>query len=205
MTIVKVRRPPLVMYPVPECYHGTRIPDYGIGHTTEGLGTVESLGAYFARTPDRLCSTFAVERTGRAGMYVANMAVKTYHVANHNSQCYGIEQFGYARTSRDEWLTKYRRQLYMTAWIFAWADYEVGLLRGGDPITTQKAGSEKTGRTFTHSEGLSQHRWVPDNDHDDCGTGYPWDLVSTLAIKWAKTGGPTLSTRIYIATGHRPA
>jgi hypothetical protein len=46
---------------------------------------------------------------------------------------------------------------------------------------------------------------VPDNDHVDCGPNYPIELVIDLARKWTRSGGPTLSTRIYIATGHRPS
>lgn len=204
MTVVKVRRPPLVQYPVPECWHGNRTTPHvkGVAHTTEGGGTVETLGNYFRHTPGKLCSTFCVEPTGRAGIYVPinDLTIRTYHVKDHNSECYGIEQIGHAATSRAVWLKRYRRQLYMTAWIFAWAD---SVYPGGE-ITTQAAGSAATGRKFTHSEGLTQHMWVPANDHDDCGPGYPWDVVLGLAMKWTRTGGPTFSTRFYIKFGHRP-
>lgn len=192
----KVRRPPLIIDRVP--VHGSREADYGVCHTTEGLGTVESYARFFRNTPAGLGSTFLVERTGRAGIYVAQMTDRTYHVANHNTQCYGIEQVGFARTSADEWLAKYRRQVYMTAWILAWAGTQFA-----DHISPIAAGREGP-REFTHSEGITQHRWVPDNDHFDCGPGFPIELVISLARKWTTSGGPTLSTRIYIATGHRP-
>lgn len=192
----KVRRPPLIVDRVP--VHGSRFAQFGVGHTTEGIGTVESYGRYFRSTPAQLGSSFLVERTGRAGIYVALMTDRTYHVKDHNTQCYGIEQVGFAKTSKDEWLSKYRRQLYMTSWILAWAGTQFP-----NHIAPIAAGHEGE-RRFTHTEGITQHRWVPDNDHFDCGDGYPIELVITLARKWTASGGPTLSTRIYIATGHRP-
>jgi hypothetical protein len=199
MARYQVMRPPLVAYTLPSCYHGTREASKGVAHTTEGLGTVETYGEFFKRTPDKLASTFLVERTGRAGIYVAQLNIKTYHVANHNSECYGIEQVGFASTSRKDWLTKYKRQIYMTAWIFAWANQGFK-----DPIAMHSTGSDRTGRHFIFVEGLTQHKWVPDNDHDDCGPGYPWDVVTELADKWAKRGAPTPGTRLLIRTGHRP-
>lgn len=194
-----VRKPPLVEFFLPTCYHGDRFADYGVCHTTEGLGTVESYGRFFRNTPDKLASTFLVERTGRAGIYVDRMNRRTYHVRSHNSQCYGIEQVGFANTTRKDWLDKYRRQVYMTAWILAWAGTQFP-----DNIAPIAAGREGP-RQFTHSEGITQHRWVPNNDHNDCGMGFPIELVIDLARKWTTSGGPTLSTRFYIATGHRPS
>lgn len=194
--MASVRRPPLIVERVP--VHGTRNASYGALHTTEGLGTVESYARFFRNTPDKLGSSFLVERTGRAGIYVAQMSDMTYHVANNNRLCYGIEQVGFAATSEAEWLKKYRRQLYMTAWILAWAGTQFP-----DQIAPIAAGREGP-RQYTHTEGITQHRWIPGTDHFDCGAGYPVELVIDLARKWTKMGGPTLSTRIYIATGHRP-
>lgn len=191
---MSVRKPPFIVDSVPT--HGPRTPSYIVLHTTEGLGTVESYARYFRGTPAGLGSSFLVERSGRTGIYVARLTDKTYTQKDQNSRCIGIEQSGFAATSRKDWLSKYRRQLFATAWLCAWLCDELGI----PPIL---AGSESSGRAFTHSKGITQHRWLPLNDHTDCGTGYPIDFVAQYAAKWAKNGGPTLGTRLYIKTGTR--
>lgn len=189
-----VRTPPMIRDAVP--IHGTRTPRFIALHTTEGIGTVESYARFFRNTPAGLGSSFLVERSGRTGIYVPRLTDRTYAVANHNTDCISIEQVGFAATSEKDWLGKYRRQLYATAWLCAWLCDELGI----PPIAAGREGPRK----FTHSAGITQHRWIPDNDHIDCGPGYPIDLVVGLARKWVKSGGPTLSTRIYIKTGARP-
>jgi len=191
---VPVRKPPFVVDRVP--VHGSRIPKYIALHTTEGLGTVESLARFFRNTPAGLGSSFLVERSGRTGIYVPNLSDRTYAVANHNTDTISIEQIGFAATKRTSWLTLYRRQVYATAWLCAWLCDELDI----PPVAAGREGP----RGFTKPKGITQHRWIPDTDHDDCGTGYPFDLVLKLTQKWVRTGGPTRSTRILIATGKRP-
>lgn len=188
-----VRKPPFVYDRVP--VHGQRSPSQIVLHTTEGHGTVESFARYFRGTADGLGSSFLVERTGRVGMYVASLQDRTYHVKDHNTQCIGIEQEGFAATPRADWLRLYRRQLYQTAWTCAWLCDQLHI----PPVVAGREGV----RAFLRP-GITQHRWVPDNDHDDCGTGYPIDLVVHLAAKWLRTGRPSLSTIALIKTGHRP-
>lgn len=189
-----VRRPPFVQDHVP--VHGSRHAPYICLHTTEGLGTVESYARYFRGTAAQLGSSFLIERSGRAGIYVASLDDRTYAVKNHNTDCISIEQSGFAATSRNDWLKKYRRQLFATAWTCAWLGDQLDI-----PMII--AGQHNP-RRFTHPKGILQHADVPDNDHTDCGPGYPVDFVVKFAAKWIKMGGPTLATRIYIATGKRP-
>lgn len=190
-----VRRPPFIQDRVP--VHGSRHAAYIALHTTEGLGTVESYARYFRNTRDGLGSSFLIERSGRMGIYVAHLDDRTYAVANHNTDCISIEQSGFAATSRKDWLEKYRRQLFATAWTCAWLGEQLAIpmiLAGAHPP-----------RRFTHPRGILQHADVPDNTHTDCGAGYPIDFVLKWAKKWRLSGGPTLATRIYIATGSRPS
>jgi hypothetical protein len=172
--------------------HGKRTASYFVLHTTEGNGTVESYGRYFRNTAVGLGTTFVLERDGRLGQ-MAELDDRTYHVKSHNSEMIGVEQVGFAATSRLAWLTLYRRQLFMAAWLIAWVSQELD-------IPVQLAVDH--GRTLAR-HGVLQHRQVPDNDHDDCGNGYPVDFVMKWAGKWRHSGGPTLLTRRYIRTGVR--
>lgn len=183
-----VRTPPFKKDTVPT--HGFRRADYFVLHVTEGGGDVHSLAAFFRGTPERLGITFATEPNGTPAMY-CGINDETYHVEQQNSRCIGLEQIGYARTSRAKWLTVYLRQIYMAAWIVAWASEQCNI-----PLIA--AGSPVTGRRYIHSKGITQHMWVPLNDHNDCGSGYPFDKVMALAVRWKKTGGPSLATRIFI-------
>lgn len=190
---MSVRRPPFIQDRVPT--HGTRpSTKFIVLHTTEGTGTVESYAAYFRRTPAELGSSFLIEQKGRAGIYVTALGQRTYHVKSHNSEMIGIEQVGFASTSRKLWETTFRRQLMATAWTVAWLCDELN-------IPCIVAANDK--RVMLHSKGILQHKQVPDNDHSDCGPGYPIDLVMGWAQRWLKTGGPTLGTRLYIKTGIR--
>lgn len=188
-----VRKPPFIEDRVP--VHGSRGAKFITLHTTQGLGTIESYARFFRNTPDGLGSSFMVERTGRAGLYVHNLNDLTYHVAHNNSRMIGIEQVGFAETSEKDWLRKYRRQLFMTAWICAWVGQREG-------IVAIVAGNKK--RVLTHSTGVVEHSMVPSNTHWDCGPGYPLDFVVKYMARWMKSGGPTIATRAYIKTGHRP-
>jgi hypothetical protein len=178
--------------------HGIRAVDHIVFHTTEGGGDVHSLARYFRSTPAGLGSSFATEPDGTIGIYVPHLTAKTYHVANHNSQCIGIEQIGYAHLRRSEWLEKggRLRQIYAGAWLAAWLCDQLD-------IPAHASGSAAGGRQFVYQQGLTQHMWVPDNDHDDCGSGYPWDVVVPLVKKWVKRGGPTRSTRNFVVNGVR--
>lgn len=176
--------------------HGLRAStDFIVAHTTEGHNTVAGLASYFRGTGDRLGSSFLVTRKGQIGKYVTDLRQITYHVKHHNGNMLGIEQEGFAATSRHDWLTLYRRQLFATAWLMAYLSNELHI-----PLIV--AGNDR--RQLLHHKGVLQHRQVPDNDHNDCGTGYPMDFVLHYAVKWAKGSGPTLGTRIFIKTGVRP-
>ena len=194
---MRVRKPPMIQDAVP--LHGDRTPAYIVFHVTQGGGNVRTLASYFRGTPDGLGSSFATDPIGTIGCYVPHLTAKTYHVADHNSQCIGIEQIGYAELTTKEWTDRHTRlrQLYAGAWLAAWLCDQLDI----PPIA---AGSAKTGHQFTHTKGLTQHMWVPDNDHDDCGPGFPWDdIVLPLVKKWCRTGGPTRNTQNFIRTGHR--
>ena len=181
--------PPFVTDIVP--VHGKRDASYFVLHTTEGGGTIESLCKYFRESRDvngnklQYGVTFITEPSGRMGK-VALLDAETWHVQNHNSDCIGLEQIGYSSTTNAAWRSKYRMQLAAAAWIIAWWSQETH-----HPILA--AGSDKTGRSFTHSAGVTQHKWVPQNDHGDCGSGYPFDDVLAKAKRYQTNGIPRIT------------
>jgi hypothetical protein len=172
----KVVRPPFVPFTVPT--HGTRTPKHIVLHDTEGGGTVESLAAYFRNNGQGLGVNYIIEANGRMGS-LGNFLSETWHVASHNSECIGIEQMGFASTSRVGWFRKIR-QLWAACWVVAWIAQEMNI-----PIRRSAAN-----RHWTASSGVCQHSDVPDNDHNDCGPNYPFGWILETAEKWRVNGVP---------------
>ena len=188
-----VPKPPMVIDHVP--IYGGRTPEFIVLHDTEGLGSIESYARGFRA--NGLGSSYMVERSGRTGEYVRNLTDRTYHVKDHNTQCIGIEQVGFYTTSKFQWVTKYRTQLWATAWLTAWLCQELGI-----PAV---AAGQYPHRGFTHTKGITMHVMVPDNDHLDCGAGYPFTYIVNKSKYWLDRGGPTAATKAIIARSVRNA
>jgi len=90
-----------------------------------------------------------------------------------------------ANYSRAEWLHHRYLQLVSTAWIISRVTQFCG-------VPLQTAGPQHDGDTLraVTRDGVSQHMWLPNNDHDDCGTGYPFDRMMESAYHMRKFNVP---------------
>lgn len=92
-----------------------------------------------------------------------------------NAVSLSLEQVGHARTTRREWLDRYRPQLDNTAlWIAFWSR------RWGIPIRRGRT----SGCAVVLSGVVSHDQLGCGNDHTDPGTGYPWDYVLERARRF---------------------
>lgn len=179
---MSVTRPPFVPFVVP--VHGRRRAKYFVFHTTEGGGTVESLAAYFRRTPDGLGVNYIIEPSGRMGSN-GDFDAMTYHVADHNSECMGVEQIATHTWTSEKWFTQPvggdgPLMLWASAWLAAYVSQE-------RDIPLRAAASN---HRWTAPSGFTQHSEVPDNDHTDCGPGFPFGWVLGRAQAWLTDGVP---------------
>lgn len=183
-------KPPLQSLPGLVVIHGIRpltAIKHVVLHTTEGGGTLQSLGTFFKdETPEKDGVCFAVDPAGGCCQYVPETAI-VWHVASHNTECIGIEQIGFHDFTRAEWLGPRLDQIHATAWIVAWLCQEHGI-----PVRRSAAD-----RKWIQPSGVCQHDDVPDNDHLDCGPGYPFDVVLSLASAW-QHGGPPLAIQQHL-------
>jgi hypothetical protein len=171
-----IPRPPFVPFTVPT--HGRRTPKHIVLHTTEGTGTIESLAEDFRTDGRGYGVNYITQPSGRMGS-LGNFYAETWHVADENSICIGIEQIGTYLTTRVGWYRKIR-QLWAACWVVAWISQELDI-----PIRRSAEG-----RRWIAESGVCQHSDVPLNDHNDCGPGYPFEWVLEIANKWRSSGVP---------------
>jgi hypothetical protein len=140
--------------------------------------TIESLAAYFRSSPSRLGVSYIIQKNGRMGS-IGDFFAETWHVKSHNSECIGVEQIGSASISRAGWAFR-KRQTVAAGWLAAWVSQqlEIPLVRCAE------------NRRWTAPSGFCQHADVPDNDHTDCGPGYPFDMVLRRAELFREHGVP---------------
>lgn len=175
--MASIPRPPFVKFTTPT--HGSRSLDqikHFVFHTTEGLGSVESLSAFFRSGSYGIM--YITEPDGRMGS-LGDWSQVVWHVASHNTETVGLEQIGYASMTTEQWFERLH-QLWAAAWIAAWCSQELGI----PLIQSARA------RHWIAPSGFCQHRDVPDNDHTDCGGGYPFDWVLGRARDWRMGGIP---------------
>lgn len=146
-------------------------------HTTEsrdrpGVVDLGSLAAWFDRRRARASSQVGNDRAGASVRMVDDDQV-AWTQMRFNAVSVSIEQIGYARFSREQWMTRRLAQLNNTAaWIAYWAD------RYGLPIRRAV-----TSRGQVLAPGVAAHSQLgrPGGGHDDPGPGYPWDYVLRTA------------------------
>lgn len=175
--MAQIPRPPFVPFTCPS--HGVRDMSaikHFVFHTTEGGGTVESLASYFRSGTYGIM--YITEPTGRCGS-LGDWRKLVWHVASHNTECVGLEQIGYARYSTEDWFENLH-QLWAAAWIAAYCSQELSI-----PLV-----QSARARHWIAPSGFCQHRDVPDNDHTDCGPGYPFGWVLARARDWRSSGVP---------------
>lgn len=138
-------------------------------HTTEGGGTLQSLGALF--DSEEASSHYGVDEQGRIARYVRDNE-KAWTQCNFNPISLSLEQIGFAEFSRSEWFKRHD-QLEGTA---KWLVY--GHIHYGIPLRRGKVSGGNVVR-----DGVVQHRDLGGIGcgHSDCGDGYPQDYVMLLA------------------------
>jgi hypothetical protein len=183
-----VIRPPFVPFTItPEFTRPVSAIKHFVFHTTEGGGTVESLADFFQRTLHqrqhgpgtyREGVMYISEPNGRVGS-LGDWRKGVFHVANHNTECVGLEQIGHSSLTTEQWFGRLH-QLWSAAWIAAYVSEQLDI-----PLVR----SAKD-RRFIAPSGFCQHGDVPDNDHTDCGSGYPFGWVMDRAREWRANGVP---------------
>lgn len=135
-------------------------------HTTEGsyasavnwlLNDASDISAHYVVSD--------IHRPGHEWVEVTAMvpeAEKAWTAKSVNSLAVQYELAGYARRTRQEWLTKYRVQLETTAALVA-----EDVLQYGIPVKRDFPG------ILGHGD-LGKHGFP--NDHTDPGAGFPWDV-----------------------------
>lgn len=183
----KVVRPPFVKFTItPEFTRDKDEIKHFVFHTTEGAGTIESLSSWFQRTlytsddgsKYRYGIMYITESNGRMGSS-GDWANGYYHVGKHNTECVGLEQIAFHTFDVVTWF-KRKRQLWAACWIAAWNSQELGL-----PLHRSAMNHR-----WIQPSGFCEHRDVPDNNHSDCGDGFPFEWVLETAAKWKANGVP---------------
>lgn len=140
------------------------------GHDRPGVSDLEGLGAFFD-TVDA-SSHVANDRDGNDARYVADER-KAWTQAHYNPVSLSIEQIGFARFSRDDWVKDRSAQLRNSAeWIAYWSKLH------GIPI---QEGEVRNGHVV--KPGVITHAALGQlgGGHHDPGGGYPLDLVLAMA------------------------
>jgi hypothetical protein len=141
-------------------------------HTAEGARTIQDLGHYFANPAVQASSHAGADDTPNTlGAYVHSKD-KAWAVVAYNSASVSLEQCAFAAWSRDEWLKHPHLLDNAATWI------KNQSARFDIPITPlSPAEAQGSGR------GVCQHKdlGAAGGGHTDCGPGYPYDHVLSLA------------------------
>lgn len=143
----------------------------------EFQSSAEAVAAYFKSAPRPASAHYCVDEDSIV------QCVKDAHIAFHapgvNTRSLGIEQAGYAKQTRDEWLDWYgQRMLRLVARLVEAKAKEYAI-----PLVWLTPAEIVAGK-----RGLCQHRDVTaaypkkGGGHYDCGVSYPSDVV----LQWAK-------------------
>lgn len=141
-------------------------------HTAEGARTFEDLGHFFGNGSAQVSSHVGIDDTpGTIGEFVKRQN-KAWHVAAFNPVAVGAEQCAFASWTRNDWLQHPHLIQNAAMWVAEEAaKYNIPIVA----LTPQQA--QSGGR------GVCQHRDLgpAGGGHNDCGDGYPIDIVLNLA------------------------
>jgi hypothetical protein len=138
--------------------------------------SAEALGSYFKNGPVKPSSTTYNVDDDSIVQSVRDDQV-AFHAPGVNGRSIGIEQAGYAKQSREEWLDPYgQRMLRLVAALVAAKAKQYGI-----PLVWLSPADILAGK-----KGLCQHvdvthAYPEKNTHVDCGPNYPKDVV----LDWA--------------------
>lgn len=149
-------------------------------HTTEspnrpGLQDIRGIISWFNNPRSQASSHVVNDGAGNDARLVRDSR-KAWTQGAFNAVSLSIEQVGYARTSRTDWLRRYRRQLRNTAlWVAYWSR------RYGIPIRRGRT----SGCAVVRSGVVSHNQLGCGNDHTDPGRGYPFNYMLRLARQFS--------------------
>lgn len=138
----------------------------------EGSSTAESVSAWSARELG-IRSSWHVACDNDSSIQSVSAKNTAWHAPNANSGGFGIEQAGYARQSRSEWLDVYSLAVIdRTARVAAAVCVEYGI-----PVKHLSNDEIRAGH-----KGIISHRDVTNalnggSGHFDPGPSYPWDVL----------------------------
>jgi len=139
------------------------------GHDRPGIADLLGLAAFFDNPKAEVSSHVANDQEGNDSRMVPD-SQKAFTQAGFNSVSLSIEQIGFAKFSRDEWLKKRSKQLDNTAaWIRFWSKKHSIPIRHGQ---VDSAGRVVQSGTIRHSELGARG-----GGHHDPGADYPLDDV----------------------------
>lgn len=146
-------------------------------HDTEGANIPDSvqdlagLGDFFGSISAQASSHVATDSDGNSARFVSDHK-KAWHCAGYNSASLGIEQIGFASTSRSGWFANWRQLRETARWIAYWSTaYGIPIRKGA-----------VSGGVVTRS-GVLRHMdlGVIGGGHSDPGSNYPFGRVLLLA------------------------
>lgn len=158
--------------------HGYQAPARIVLHSTEGdvdgLSYLWAIGKYWA--PRGYGCQIAVAKDGSTARYVDDDEIG-WCVAGYNTGSLSIEQVGFARFTRAQWLARPAQLLKVAKWIAYWSKkYDIPIVRS------------VTRGVLTHAEA-TKYKQVT-GGHTDPGAGYPFDYVLRLARQQFTEGNP---------------
>lgn len=146
-------------------------------HDTEGsnipnsVADLSGLGDWFGNFSAQASSHVATDGDGNSARFVSDRK-KAWHCAGYNSASLGIEQIGFASTSRVGWLKNWKQLRETARWIAYWSH------RYGIPIRKGAV----SGGVVTRA-GVLRHMdlGIIGGGHSDPGAAYPFGRVLALA------------------------
>lgn len=157
--------------------HGVQTPERIVLHSTESPGAAgracEGVYSYWRRQARGYGAHFVVAANGDY-CRTPNANELLWHVENHNTGSVGIEQCGYARYSREDWLDN-PAQLDTVARIIAHLSVRWGIVLRNS-VNSGVCTHAQCSKAFGGS-------------HTDPGAGYPFSHVLGMAQAYKKAGG----------------
>lgn len=157
--------------------HGGQSPYRIVLHSTESpnyIGTQDLYGiaSYWRRQGDGLGAHLTIDGDGLTALNI-NERELGYHTYRRNTNSLGIEQIGYAKWTRAEWMSHPAQLRKVAQWLAYWSkEFDIPLSRNVEHgVSTHNDQSQLIG-----------------GGHWDPGPGYPFDYVLSLAREYKKTG-----------------
>jgi hypothetical protein len=157
--------------------HGPQAPRRIVLHSTEsydgtGVSDLYNIASYWRRQGIGLGAHLTIDSDGNTARNIAD-AELGYHVKGRNTGSLGIEQIGFARFSKSDWLSRPAQLEKVSCWLAYWSKkYDIPLVHNSE-------------------RGVSTH-WdqsqLIGGGHWDPGFGYPLARVLAFAKHYKEVG-----------------